>query len=112
MWRGHLQKPILVLPESAGGFALPAMEAEAVDQNITMFKLVASGLILAQVFAVSLIATRLRAVVTSGLGQSVQLFWIAGITSLLHLTILERPAFSELKTFFFFHFLCCRSMNK
>ncbi len=80
------------LSESAGGFALPAMEeAEAVDQNITMFKLVASGLILAQVFAVSLIATRLRGGgATSGLGQSVQLLWIAGITSLFTSLILER----------------------
>ena len=79
------------LSESAGGFALPAMEeAEAVDQNITMFKL-ASGLILAQVFAVSLIATRLRGGgATSGLGQSVQLLWIAGITSLFTSLILER----------------------
>ena len=80
------------LSESAGGFALPAMEeSEAVDQNITMFKLVASGLILAQVVAVSLIATRLRGGgATSGLGQSVQLLWIAGITSLFTSLILER----------------------
>jgi flagellar protein FlaJ len=49
------------ITESAGGFALPSMgDAGAIDQNIMMFKLMASVLILLQVFAVSLISTRLQ----------------------------------------------------
>ena len=79
------------LTEAAGGFALPVMEDPGgVADNIMMFKIIASILILVQVLAVSLIATRLRGGgFTSAIGQTVQLLWIAAITSLISAYILE-----------------------
>ena len=79
------------LTEAAGGFALPVMEDPGgVADNIMMFKIIASILILVQVLAVSLISTRLRGGgFTSAIGQTVQLLWIAAITSLISAYILE-----------------------
>jgi flagellar protein FlaJ len=79
------------ITESAGGFALPSMgDAGAIDQNIMMFKLIASILILIQVFTVSLISTRLRGGgLTSALGQTIKLTWVAAITSLFTAYVLE-----------------------
>ena len=79
------------ITESAGGFALPVMEdPSAVDDNIMMFKIIASILILIQVFAVSMIATRLRGGgITSALGQTIQLLWVAAIASLVSSLILD-----------------------
>jgi flagellar protein FlaJ len=79
------------ITESAGGFALPSMtDSGAIDQNIMMFKLIASILILIQVFTVSLISTRLRGGgLTSALGQTIKLTWIAAITSLLTSYVLD-----------------------
>ena len=79
------------LTETAGGFALPVMEDPGgVADNIMMFKIIASILILIQVLAVSLISTRLRGGgFTSAIGQTVQLLWIAAITSLISSYILD-----------------------
>ncbi len=79
------------ITESAGGFALPVMEdPSAVDDNIMMFKIIASILILIQVFAVSMIATRLRGGgITSAMGQTIQLLWVAAIASLISAFILD-----------------------
>jgi flagellar protein FlaJ len=79
------------LTSAAGGFALPVMEdPSAVGDNIMMFKIIASILILVQVFAVSMIATRLRGGgFTSALGQTIQLLWIAAIASLVSSFILD-----------------------
>ncbi len=79
------------LTEAAGGFGLPVMENPgAVEQNIMLFKIIVSILVLVQVLAVSLIATRLRGGgATSAIGQTVQLLWIAAIASLLSALILD-----------------------
>ena len=73
-----------VLTEFAGGIALPVMEdASSVEDNIRMFKIIISILILMQVVAVSSIATRLRGGTRmSAVGQMVQLTWVAGLASL------------------------------
>jgi flagellar protein FlaJ len=82
---------VSALSDFGGGVALPIMQdASAVDENIKMFKLVVSVLILIQVAAVSQIATRLRGGgFTSALGQSINLLWVAGITSLLTAVVLD-----------------------
>ena len=65
-------------------------DSSAVSENIRMFKLVVSVLILIQVAAVSMIATRLRGGgFTSALGQSINLLWVAGLTSLLTALVLD-----------------------
>ena len=80
-----------VLTEFAGGIALPVMEdASSVEDNIRMFKIIISILILMQVVAVSSIATRLRGGTrTSAVGQMIQLPWVAGLASLFTAIVLE-----------------------
>jgi archaeal flagellar protein FlaJ len=79
------------ITDSSGGFVLPVMEdPSAVDDNIMMFKIIASILILVQVLAVSMIATRLRGGgFTSAIGQTIQLLWVAALASLLSSIILD-----------------------
>ena len=79
------------ISDAAGDFVLPVMEdPTAVEDNILMFKIIASILILVQVLAVSFIATRLRGGgYTSALGQMIQLLWIAAIASLVSSFILD-----------------------
>jgi len=79
------------ITSAAGDFVLPVMEdPSAVADNIMMFKIIASILILIQVLTVSLIATRLRGGgLTSALGQMIQLLWVAAIASLVSSFILD-----------------------
>ncbi|MGB2452181.1 MAG: type II secretion system F family protein, partial [Candidatus Poseidoniaceae archaeon] len=79
------------ISDAAGDFVLPVMEdPTAVEDNILMFKIIVSILILVQVLAVSFIATRLRGGgYTSALGQMIQLLWIAAIASLISSFILD-----------------------
>ncbi|MCH2435816.1 MAG: type II secretion system F family protein [Candidatus Poseidoniaceae archaeon] len=79
------------ISDAAGDYVLPVMEdPTAVADNILMFKIIASILILVQVLAVSLIATRLRGGgFTSAVGQMIQLLWVAAIASLISSFILD-----------------------
>ncbi|MBJ14025.1 MAG: hypothetical protein CMB70_01460 [Euryarchaeota archaeon] len=79
------------LQDFGSGIALPVMEdATSVDDNIRMFKIIVSILVLGQIIAVSAIATRLRGGgKTSAAGQAIQLLWIAGITSWITAVLLE-----------------------
>lgn len=79
------------LQDFGSGIALPVMEdASSVDDNIRMFKIIVSILVLGQIIAVSAIATRLRGGGrTSAAGQAIQLLWIAGITSWITAVLLE-----------------------
>ncbi len=88
---GLADTDVSALSDFGGGVALPVMEdSSSVGENIRMFKIVVSILILIQVIAVSMIATRLRGGgKTSALGQSINLLWIAGLTSLLTSVILD-----------------------
>ena len=82
---------IAAITDSSGGFVLPVMEdPSAVADNIMMFKIIVSILILIQVLAVSMIATRLRGGgFTSAVGQTIQLLWVAAIASLLSSIVLD-----------------------
>lgn len=82
---------VSALSEFGAGLALPVMEdASGVAENIRMFKIIVSILILFQVAAVSIISNRLRGGVrTTALGQAIQLLWVAGITSYITSLVLE-----------------------
>ena len=88
---GLADTDVSALSDFGGGIALPVMEdSSSVGENIRMFKIVVSILILIQVAAVSMIATRLRGGgMTSALGQSINLLWVAGLTSLVTSFILD-----------------------
>lgn len=79
------------ITDSSGGFVLPVMDdPSTVADNIMMFKIIASILILIQVLAVSMIATRLRGGgFTSAIGQTIQLLWVAALASLVSSVILD-----------------------
>ena len=80
------------LAEFGAGIALPLLsDSSSVDDNIRMFKVIVSILVLSQVAALSLIGTRLRGGgLTSALGQAIQLLWVAGLASLFTAIVLER----------------------
>lgn len=82
------------LSEFGAGVALPVMEdASSVDDNIRMFKIIISLLILMQVIAVSSIATRLRGGTrSSAVGQMILLTWVSGLASLLTAVMLENAS--------------------
>ena len=79
------------LQDFGSGIALPVMEdASSVEDNIRMFKIIVSILVIGQIIAVSAIATRLRGGgKTSAAGQAIQLLWVAGITSWVTAVLLE-----------------------
>jgi len=91
---GLVDTDVSTLSDFGGGVALPVMEdASSVDDNIRMFKIIISILILMQVVAVSSIATRLRGgTKTSAIGQMIQLTWIAGLASWFTAVLLERAS--------------------
>ena len=82
---------VSALAEFGAGLALPVMEdASGVGENIRMFKIIVSILILFQVIAVSIISNRLRGGIwTTAMGQGIQLLWVAGITSYITSMVLE-----------------------
>ena len=82
---------VTALSDFGAGLALPVMEdASGVGENIRMFKIIVSILILFQVMAVSTISNRLRGGIwTTALGQGIQLLWVAGITSYITSLVLE-----------------------
>lgn len=76
---------------NTGGLGLPVLEeAGAVDQNIVLFKIITSILIVMMVLILSAIATRLRGGGLSlALGQVATMMWIAAIASWLSVTLLD-----------------------
>lgn len=88
---GLTQTDVSTLSDFGAGVALPVMEdASSVDDNIRMFKIIISLLILMQVMAVSSIATRLRGGTrSSAVGQMILLTWVSGLASFLTAIMLE-----------------------
>ena len=88
---GLTETDVSALSNFGAGVALPVMEdASSVDDNIRLFKIIISLLILMQVIAVSSIATRLRGGPRSrAVGQMILLTWVSGLASLLTAVMLE-----------------------
>ena len=91
---GLVDTDVNALTEFGAGIALPVMEdASFVDENIRMFKIIISLLMLMQVVAVSSIATRLRGGTrASALGQMIQLTWVAGLASFFTAVMLDQAS--------------------
>ena len=77
--------------DGAAGFGLPALDDNTViDQNIYLFKVVISFLIILQILILSAIGNRLRGGGWSTtLGQGVQMLWLSAIVSFLTAIILD-----------------------
>ena len=76
---------------NTGGLGLPVLEESgAVEQNIVLFKIITSILIILMVIILSAIATRLRGGgISLALGQVATMMWIAAIASWLSVTLLD-----------------------
>ena len=72
--------------------ALPVLgETTGVDQNIAVFQLIGSFLIVVTIFALGLITARIRGGGTTlVLGQMIQMMWLAGIANFVSSWILEQ----------------------
>ena len=77
--------------EGAAGFGLPALDDNTViDQNIYLFKVVISILIILQILIMSAIGNRLRGGGWSTtVGQGVQMLWLSAIVSFITSLILD-----------------------
>ena len=77
--------------EGAAGFGLPALDDNTViDQNIYLFKVIISILIILQILIMSAIGNRLRGGGWSTtIGQGVQMLWLSAIVSLITSLILD-----------------------
>jgi flagellar protein FlaJ len=76
---------------TTGGFGLPALDDnQVILQNIFLFKMVVSILIIIKVMTLSAISTRMRGGgYASSIGLMVQMTWIAGITSMGTVMLLQ-----------------------
>jgi flagellar protein FlaJ len=79
------------ITSNAGGLGLPVLEESgAVEQNIVLFKIITSILIILMVLILSAIATRLRGGgISLALGQIATMMWIAAIASWLTVSLLD-----------------------
>ena len=77
--------------DGAAGFGLPALEDNAaIEQNIYLFKVIISILIILQIIILSAIGNRLRGGGWSTtLGQGVQMLWLSAIVSFLTSLMLD-----------------------
>ena len=90
---GLVDTDVGALSEFSGGIALPVMEdASSVEDNIRMFKIIISLLILMQVITVSSIAALRGGTRTSAVGQMIQLTWVAGLASLFTAIVLDQAS--------------------
>jgi len=79
------------ITENAGGLGIPVLEETgAVDENIALFKLITSLLIILMVIILSAIATRLRGGgFALAMGQISTMMWIAALTSWITISLLD-----------------------
>ena len=75
----------------SGGFGLPVLDdSTVVEENIFLFKIVVSVLVLLMIVILGLISARIRGGgITLSVGQMISMLWVAGITSYLTAVILD-----------------------
>ena len=90
---GLVDTDVSMLTEFAGGIALPVMEdASSVEDNIRMFKIIISLLILMQVVAVSSIATTARGYADECCRADDSTHLVAGLASLFTAIVLDQAS--------------------
>ena len=79
------------IPELSGGFGLPVLDdSTVVEENIFLFKIVVSILVLLMIAILGLISARIRGGgITLSVGQMISMLWVAGFTSYLTAVILD-----------------------
>ena len=79
------------IPELAGGFGLPVLDdSTVVEENIFLFKIIVSVLVLMMIMILGLISARIRGGgIALSIGQMITMLWVAGFTSFLTAVILD-----------------------
>ncbi len=79
------------IPAMAGGFGLPVLDdSTVVEENIFLFKVLVSILVIFMIIVLGLISARIRGGgVALSVGQMITMLWVAGFTSLLTAVLLD-----------------------
>jgi len=79
------------IPAMAGGFGLPVLDdSTVVEQNIFLFKVLVSILVMFMIMVLGFISARIRGGgIALSVGQMITMLWVAGLTSLLTAVLLD-----------------------
>ena len=89
--QGLVETDVGEIPELAGGFGLPVLDdSTVVEENIFLFKILVSVLVLMMIMILGLISARIRGGgIALSIGQMITMLWVAGFTSFLTAVILD-----------------------
>ena len=89
--QGLVETDVGGIPELAGGFGLPVLDdSTVVEENIFLFKIIVSVLVLMMIMILGLISARIRGGgIALSIGQMITMLWVAGFTSFLTAVILD-----------------------
>ena len=89
--QGIVQTDVAGIPQMSGGFGLPVLDdSTVVEENIFLFKILVSILVMMMIIILGLISSRIRGGgVALSIGQMISMLWVAGITSLFTAMLLD-----------------------
>jgi len=89
--QGIVETDVAGIPETSGGFGLPVLDDSiVVEENIFLFKIVVSILVLFMIVILGLISARIRGGgISLSVGQMISMLWVAGLTSFLTAIVLD-----------------------
>ncbi len=89
--QGIVQTDVAGIPQLSGGFGLPVLDdSTVVEENIFLFKILVSILVLMMIIILGLISARIRGGgIALSIGQMITMLWVAGFTSFLTAVLLD-----------------------
>ncbi|MBA46036.1 MAG: hypothetical protein CMB31_05560 [Euryarchaeota archaeon] len=89
--QGMVQTDVAGIPELSGGFGLPVLDdSTVVEENIFLFKILVSILVMMMIMILGLISARIRGGgIALSIGQMITMLWVAGFTSFLTAVLLD-----------------------
>ena len=89
--QGIVQTDVAGIPQLSGGFGLPVLDdSTVVEENIFLFKILVSILVMMMIMILGLISARIRGGgIALSIGQMITMLWVAGFTSFLTAVLLD-----------------------
>ncbi len=89
--QGLVQTDVEGIPQLSGGFGLPVLDdSTVVEENIFLFKILVSILVMMMIMILGLISARIRGGgIALSIGQMITMLWVAGFTSFLTAVLLD-----------------------
>ena len=89
--QGIVQTDVAGIPQLSGGFGLPVLDdSTVVEENIFLFKILVSILVILMIMILGLISARIRGGgIALSIGQMITMLWVAGFTSFLTAVLLD-----------------------